>query len=318
MKKSSKAIAYAGMAVLCWSTVATAFKVGLKTLTYFELILIASCTALVIFSVVLSVQKKWAIIRSFTKKQWLSFAGIGLLNPVAYYLILFKSYSLLPAQVAQPINYSWPILLLILLAIFTRRPIPIPKYLGLFISLLGVLYISLGAGSSDVSGISVFGVFLDLLSALLWAIYWMVNNKRQDVDGIVSLFMGFLFGTIYLLTVSLFIGIHIESVTSLLAGMYVGFFEIGLPFIFFGIAIRTTNNPTLVNQLCYLAPFLSLFFISIVLDEKIYFSTYIGLMMIIGGILFNQYAADKLSRKIYKAIVRYRITHRMKKHAPSN
>lgn len=312
MKKSSKAILYASMAVLCWSTVATAFKVGLKTLTYFELILIASCTALIIFSVVLSIQNKWAIIRSFNKKKWLYFAGTGLLNPVAYYLILFKSYSLLPAQVAQPINYSWPILLLVLLAIFTRRPIPVPKYLGLVLSLLGVLYISLGASSSDVSGVSVFGVFLDILSALLWAFYWMINNKHQEVDSIASLFMGFLFGTIYLLIVSLFVGVHIVSATSLFAGIYVGFFEIGLPFIFFGIAIRTTNNPTLVNQLCYLAPFLSLFFISIILGEKIYLSTYIGLMMIVGGILFNQYLADKISRKIFRAIVHYRITHRVK------
>lgn len=310
MEKNSKAILYASVAVLSWSTVATAFKVGLKSLTYFELILIASCTALVIFTIVIIAQKKLAVISSFSSKQWLRFAGIGLLNPVAYYLVLFKSYSLLPAQVAQPINYTWPILLLVMLAIFTRRPIPIPKYIGLIFSLLGVVLISLGAGKSDVSGISVLGILLALFSAVMWATYWMINNKNKDIDGTVSLFMGFLFGTIYLLIAALFVGINIENTTSLLAGMYVGAFEIAIPFICFGMAIRMTNNPALVNQLCYLSPFMSLFFISIVLGEQIYLSTYIGLILIVGGIVFNQYFAHRITMKLYRTIVKYRITHR--------
>lgn len=310
MEKNSKAILYASVAVLSWSTVATAFKVGLKSLTYFELILIASCTALVIFTTVLIAQKKLAVISSFSKKLWLRFAGIGLLNPVAYYLVLFKSYSLLPAQVAQPINYTWPILLLVMLAIFTRRPIPIPKYIGLTFSLLGVALISLGAGKSDVSGISVLGIFLALFSAIMWATYWMINNKNKKIDGTVSLFMGFLFGTIYLFVASLFVGVNIGDTTSLLAGMYVGAFEIAIPFICFGMAIRMTNNPALVNQLCYLSPFMSLFFISIVLGEQIYLSTYIGLILIVGGIVFNQYFAHKITMKLYRCIIRYRITHR--------
>lgn len=68
----------------------------------------------------------------------------------------------------------------------------------------------------------------------------------------------------------------------------------GIPFICFGIAIRTTNNPALVNQLCYLAPFLSLFFISFILGEPIVWSTYLGLVLIVGGLVFNQLIADRI------------------------
>ena len=63
---------------------------------------------------------------------------------VCYYLVLFKSYSFLPAQVAQPINYMWPIVLLVLLAIFDKQPIPGRKYIGMVMSLGGVAFISLG------------------------------------------------------------------------------------------------------------------------------------------------------------------------------
>lgn len=53
--------------------------------------------------------------------------------------------------------------------------------------------------------------------------------------------------------------------------------------------MRKTSNPALINQLCYLSPFMSLFFISVVLGERIVFTTYIGLVMIVLGIVFNQY-----------------------------
>lgn len=300
MEKNTKAIVYASVAVLSWSTVATAFKVALKSLTSFELLVIASSTALCIFAIVLIVQKKVSLIRSFKPSQWARFAAFGLLNPVAYYLIMFKAYSLLPAQIAQPINYSWPILLLILMAIFTHRPIPALKYVGLVVSLLGVALISLGA-SNKLSAVdfSLFGVMIDLLSALLWAVYWMLNSKAQETDAMVALFMNFLFGTLYLFMAIPFVGIHIADMSSLLSGMYVGAFEIGVPFMCFGIAVRTTDNPALINQLCYLAPFMSLVFIHFILGEEIYFSTYVGLVLIVGGIVFNQYWGDKKLKRSY-------------------
>jgi drug/metabolite transporter (DMT)-like permease len=61
-----------------------------------------------------------------------------------------------------------------------------------------------------------------------------------------------------------------------------------VPFIFFGLALRKTNNPALVNQLCYLSPFISLFIINQVLKETIFPTTYIGLFLIVAGILLNE------------------------------
>lgn len=144
MKNSTSAVVYACIAVLSWSTVATAFKIALTHLTHFEMLLIASCTSLVIFALLLTFQKKWRLVSELSGRQWGYFALLGLLNPVAYYLVLFKAYDLLPAQVAQPINYAWPIVLLILLALFAHQPIPPKKYIGMFISLGGVVLISVG------------------------------------------------------------------------------------------------------------------------------------------------------------------------------
>ena len=70
MKNDSKAVLYACLAVLSWSTVATAFKIALRSLTYFELVLVACLTSLVIFTVLLTVQRKWRLVAGLSGKQW--------------------------------------------------------------------------------------------------------------------------------------------------------------------------------------------------------------------------------------------------------
>ena len=297
MNRNTQAILLALAAVLSWSTVATAFKVALTYLTHFEMLLIASLTSVAIFALVLTYQKKWTLVKQLTSKQWKELAFQGFLNPTAYYLILFKAYDMLPAQVAQPVNYAWPIVLLVLLAVFAKQPIPAKKYIGMVISMAGVIMISLGTGQLTGMSVPVHGVLLAALSAIFWASYWMVNNKfKHRIDAIITLFGSFLCGTIYLLVSIPLFGISIPSVTGLLAGMYVGGFEMAIPFICFGIAMRITTNPALINQLCYLSPFLSLFFIAMVLREPIVVTTYIGLVLIVAGIVFNEYFVKSVQK----------------------
>lgn len=296
MKDNNKALIYATVAILCWATVATMFKIALRNYTHYEMLIVASFTALVIFAITITVQKKWSEVKSLSSKQWFKFALVGLINPVAYYLVLFKAYSLLPAQIAQPINYSWPILLLILLAVFAKQRIPKLKYIGMAFSLLGVVFISLGSGSMSGDLLPVSGLLLALLSAVLWATYWIINNMNKDVNSNVALFLSFLFGFIYLAIGTIFVDVNLYSLHGFLSSIYIGAFEMGVPFVFFALAIRKTNNPALVNQMCYLSPFMSLFFIHIFLGEQIYITTYIGLILIVFGIIFNEYFVKTLSK----------------------
>ena len=290
MRKNTQAILLALVAVLSWSTVATAFKIALTYLTHFEMLLIASLTSVLIFTIVLTFQQKWKLVKQLNGKQWKELAFQGFMNPAAYYLILFKAYDMLPAQVAQPVNYAWPIVLLVLLAIFAKQPIPPKKYIGMVISMSGVVMISLGTGQLSGMSVPITGVLLAAFSAFFWAGYWMVNNKhKHSVDAIVSLFGSFLCGSLYLIACIPIFGLSVPNLNGLLAGMYVGGFEMAIPFICFGIAMRITSNPALINQLCYLSPFLSLFFIAMVLREPIVITTYIGLTLIVAGIVFNEY-----------------------------
>lgn len=293
MNSKNKAGLYVAIAIGSWSTVATAFKIGLRHYAVFELILVSTLVATATLAVVISFQKKWHLIDTINPKQWWRYALGGLLNPALYYIILFKAYDLLPAQIAQPINYFWPTLLTIMIAIFTRQRIPSFKYIGMIISFLGVVLISLGPGTFAGITLSRAGIALAFMSAFLWAFYWIINQRNKDLDSILALFMNFFFGAVYLSIASIFVSPNLISIKGLMAGAYVGLFEMAVPFIFFGMALKQSNNPSLINQLCYLSPFISLFIINFVLRETVLAETYIGLLLIVSGIVINEFISRR-------------------------
>ena len=76
------------------------------------------------------------------------------------------------------------------------------------------------------------------------------------------------------------------------AAVYIGIFEMGLAFLCWSQALRLAENTSRVSNLIFLAPFLSLLLIHYVLGEPIYTSTFIGLGVIVGGLLLQKSALN--------------------------
>ena len=114
MTSQKQAYVYGLSAVLLWSTVATAFKLALQYLDPIQLLLYASATSTLVLGFVVVVQGKARHVFLCTRRQYMLSLVLGLLNPCFYYLVLFKAYDLLPAQEAQPLNYTWAITLALL------------------------------------------------------------------------------------------------------------------------------------------------------------------------------------------------------------
>ena len=288
MKNQSKALIMGGFVVFFWATVATAFKIALNEISNLQLLLIASSTALIVCFIELIRTKKLNLLGESLLSKSTIFRGAwqGLMNPFIYYLILFKGYSLLPAQIAQPLNFSWQIVLMILMAIFLKQKLHFNQVVGVLVSFSGIIMLSLN-NSADISGkLSVFGLGLIIASTIIWATYWLLKiNEKQD--SVIELFVSFLFGTIYLVVVSLFTPMEFPPLKPLLAGIYAGMFEMGITFILWSKALKLATNRVTLTQLIYLSPLLSLLLIHFILGEKIGVLTVVGLFLIIGGILIS-------------------------------
>ncbi len=289
MTNPRKSIIFALLAVLFWSTMSSAFKVSLNYLSPFGLLFWSVLFALLSLFIVMLVQRKFRFLTELNRKDVMRSAVMGFVNPFLYYLVLFKAYSLLRAQEAGMLNYTWPIVLVLLSVVFLKQRIGFLSLLAVFVSFLGILVISSGGNLLDMRFDEPFGVALAIGSAFLWALYWILNMKDKR-EAVSKILVNMLFGFVYLLLYGIiFEGIQVPSVEGMLGAAYIGFFEMGITFVFWLLALQYAANTAHVSNLIFLSPFMALFFISIFVGEKILPSTVVGLLLIISGIMLQQF-----------------------------
>ena len=280
-KLNKQSLIYTLSAVFFWSTVATAFKISLEGMNFIQLLFYSSLASTIILS--FFALKKRNDFKIFTPNSVL----LGFINPFLYYLMLFKAYSLLPAQEAQPLNYTWPIALSLLSVVFLNEKMNFKKIVGLILAFFGVIIIATRGNFSSLHFESLTGVIIAISTSIVWAAFWILNLKDNRPSE-VKLFSAFFFGTIFSgIFVFRFDSFKIENYNYLFGALYIGLFEMGITFLFWNKGLQLSNDKTKSSTFAYLSPFISLLFIALVLGEKIMLSSIIGLVFIVAGIIYQ-------------------------------
>ena len=288
MEKQKQAYLYGITAVFFWSTVASAFKVSLRYLDFLQLLFFSTIASMVILFIILVVQNKLTLLKQNSPMDYLRSAVLGFLNPFLYYVVLLKAYSLLPAQEAQPLNYTWSIVLVLLSIPLLGQKIKLKSILAVVVSYFGVFIISTRGDIFGLTFSNPQGVALALGSSVIWALFWIYNVKDKR-DEAARLFLNSCFGFVFILIVMLASSrMVIPDVKGLLGATYVGFFEMGITFVFWLKALRLSRTTAQVSNLIYLSPFLSLVLIHLIVGETIMLSTIVGLVFIVAGIIMQQ------------------------------
>ncbi len=283
-----KAYIYALVSVLLWSTVATAFKLTLRYTGYIELLMFSILFSFLSLLIMVLTGGRRKYLYDLRLKDYFKAALLGFLNPFLYYLLIFKAYTLLPAQLAQPLNQIWGVVIVLMSVPILKQKIGIRSVAGVIVSFFGVIVLSTG-GRFLISEIeNSAGIIFALLSSVVWSLYWIYNTKSKSTP-LVSLFLNFGFGFFYIAVYYIFFynspGI---SLIALIGTLYIGLFEMGITFLLWLNALKYSMTIAKVSILIYLAPFFSLLFINYILKEKIRFSSLAGLIFIIGGILISR------------------------------
>ncbi len=291
MEQQTRAYIWAMAAVLIWSTVASAFKLTLAYLQPIQLLLLSTMVSSVAMLVVITFQGKLKKLYklSYDPKRMMKYALLGLLNPFIYYVVLFETYSRLPAQEAQPLNYTWPIALTILSIVFLKQKVTSRSILGILLGFVGVIVITTHGSLSLPDKGSIIGIILGLLSALIWASFWTLN-LRDEQDDAIRLFTAFSFSLpIILLATVLTAGVEYSSLEGISGAIYIGLFEMGFAFLIWNRALKLSKTTASVSSLIYLVPFLSLIPIYLLVGEGIRITTIMGLVLIVSGIILGRY-----------------------------
>ena len=288
MDKTRQSYICAVLAILFWSTIPTAFKICLSELDILPMLTLASVTSTLALFIILLSEGKTALLRNNSKRDLFSSALLGLINPFLYYLILLRAYQLLPAQIAQPLNMIWPIILVFLSVPILKQKIKGRSFIALFVSFFGVLIISSQGNLFNPGHADIRGVLLATGSSVFWAFYFILNVKDRR-DEAVKLFLNFLFGSVYLVAAMIITGTWPENAgfRGIASAVYIGLFEMGITFYLWLKALQMASTTDKISNLVYLAPFLSLVFVHFILREPVFYTTPAGLLLIVAGIMIQ-------------------------------
>lgn len=281
--RERRALLFALAAVALWSTVATGFKLGLRELAPVQLLLMGCLAALVFFAAA-----RPFVRAGLTPHQHLAAAGLGLLNPLAYYLVLFEAYDRLPAQIAQPLNFTWAIALALLAIPLLRQRLSARGWAGICVGYAGVVVL-LTQGEFDGFGrFDPLGTALALSSSVIWAMYWILT-VRLGIHPVPLMLNGFAVATATVAAICwMTTGLPTLNLRILGYGAWVGLVETGVTFLLWHRALALTGNAGRLGQLIFLSPFLSLVLIANVLGEDIHPSAVVALAMIVGGLALSR------------------------------
>lgn len=280
-------------AVLLWSSVATGFKLSLTELTALQLVLLGSTISTLIFAIAAALAPATSKAPNTAPPGNLitllkEAAPLALINPLLYYPVVLAGYDRLPAQIAQPLNYTWAVVLALLAVPLLKQPLSARLLWGIAVSYAGAVIVVVGGQRAAWTNLDLQGLFYIALSTVLWALYWVLNTRTRSAP-LTLMLASFSLALPPLALVTWWLdGWPPLTATSLGYGLWIGAVEMGITFLLWQRALRLTRAAARIGQLIFLAPFLGLIPIHLVLGEPILWTSVAGLVIIIGGLLLTR------------------------------
>ena len=224
--------------------------------------------------------------KQYKKSDYAIILSLGFLGLFCYTALYYIGLAYLTSQIACIINYMWPMMIIIFSCIILKEPFTRKTMVSILISFTGMAIISIQGISGGFDGKSVLGMAACFIAAICYGVY-SVYNKKYDYNQWVVLHMAF---TVTALLSGLYCMItdSFEDLTPVMfVGMlWVGIFVNAIAYVLWGIAVNTGNTAK-VSILAYFCPFLGLIFGRIFLNEHIQPLAFVGLVLIIGGVLLK-------------------------------
>ena len=297
MNKSKIAYFYLGFVIILWASAPAVAKILLKNLNNFQVLFFTTLIATITLFLIALFQNKIKLICDYKLKDYLTFAYMGGLGIFLYYLFSFGSLMLISAQESTIVNYLWPIMVVIFASLILKEKLTLTKITAIILSFLGV-YIVISQGNLlSFTFSNKTGVLLAFLGAVSYGLF-SVLGKQHNYERITSMMFYYLFSFVFItIAVLIFSKIQLPNLYELIGLLWLGAIISGIAYVLWFLALKY-GETSKVSNIIYLTPFVALIYISILVGEKIFFSSIIGLIVIILGISLQFLKLNKNSKKI--------------------
>lgn len=252
----------AGMAILCWSTLATVSKLLLGSLDEYQVLCVSALFAGVALLVVNGITGRLRQLKSWAWKDWLRAIAVGLLGNFFYYICYYAGADLLPASQAFTINYLWPMMSVVFACILLKEKLTLRKSIAIVLSFLGVFTVA-GEGLLQFQSQTLTGVLLCVGGAVFYGAFAALN-KKYSYDKMLAMMLAFFASGILSFFMTLPGGETVSwklDLLQILGLAWIGVMTMAVANTGWALALDLGDTAKISN-LAYITPFLSLLWTS--------------------------------------------------------
>jgi drug/metabolite transporter (DMT)-like permease len=241
----NRATALGGLAIVLWSFLALLSRAA-SSVPPFQLTAMAFTVPAVLGLIWLGMRGEIAILRQ-PPRAWLH--GVGGL--FGYHALFFAALAHAPAAEANLLNYTWPLLIVLLSWPLLGLRISARHLLGVFTGLCGSLLLLARGAQYDHA--AIFGYACAAGAALTWALYSVLARRLRAVPS--EALIGFCAATAVLafVTHALLETTVVPSWGALICVLLLGLGPVGVAFVFWDLGMKR-GDPRLLGILAYATP----------------------------------------------------------------
>lgn len=273
-----------GLQLVVWGSYATVAKFALTGLDVWQFQSLSFGVATLAMAIVFFAGGGARKLKATPPKTLLKLAGAGVVS-FLYYLLYAIALRLTTAVEAAILNYTFPVFILLLAWPVNRERLTVKGVLAVLVGFAGTVVVVAGS-SPGQAPTRLAGVLCALGAAVCWGLFTNLGKRLKtdvNLNNMVYIFTGFILAALGLLVFSRPVvpplGAGLGAVANGLLSFVVGYS------LWFRIVRRVPM--ALAASMSFVTPFVTLLFISLFLGERIALRQWLGLAVILCGLLLQ-------------------------------
>ncbi|HHW92926.1 MAG TPA: EamA family transporter [Clostridiaceae bacterium] len=223
---------------------------------------------------------------------WLIMTGVLLGSE---WIMLFEAYNLTTVAIASLCNYMQPIIVLLLSPLIFKERLTVKKLICAGVAAAGMVLVSGVTEGGVIEGNHIKGVLLGLGSALLYALFVIMNKKLANIDPYTKTAIQMLSVAGVMLPYFLLSGdlgkIDFNPITAILV-LVIGTVHTGFAYVLYFKSMERLKAQT-IAILSYIDPIAALLFSALILNESLSAAGLVGAVMILGAAIVSEFEKKK-------------------------
>ena len=267
--------------LILWGTFAGVSKLSLKSIDGFQLQFYLFFIAFIEMTVICIYNGKIKELKDLPKKDIIKISAFAVPSYL-YYIFYLLSLMMIPAVEASMLNYLYPIMIVIFAIPINKEKLNLNKILSLIIGFIGVIIILTNGNFRSIKISNIAGDMLAIGAAISWGIFSNLG-KKNSADTVLS---NYIYTTVtFILSAAallLFSKLTLPGWKTLLGLAWLSTSNIVLSYYLWFKALKSAPS-ALIASISFLTPFISLFFIMVIVGEKVTIMQITGLIIILSG-----------------------------------